>query len=307
MAIIGLGSDYYCAHNPLPVEVTGMPTNSMTMQVRIGGVNQIAIPPVFYSIGGVFKVDLSGWVRQFMVPMAETKTYTTTPVIGSNTNIRQMEVVFTSSGINQTITRRFVHCALDSYHLSDFEDDCCVRIWKGYPFSAPVAGWNQKVMFIPNTDIEPDVDICGCVHYDRSMCEGTYIKWLNAKGYYSYWLFPPALSITRDGDELFKMPRNIFNPDRSSNEDTAGFKTEEYVKVFDKIPRIYWDQLKTIVGSPEVYMLSPTWKPGRTSAQPSDWIKIIQDSPTFERNRRNRTADFEMTFELPKVFTQKRI
>lgn len=307
MAVIGLSSDYYCAHNPLPVQVTGMPTSSMSMQISIGGVNQIEQPPVFYSIGGVFKVDLSGWVRQFLVTMAETKSYTSSPVISANNYITQMKIDFVSAGITQTITRRFVHCALESYSLSDFEDNCCVRIWKGYPFSAPVAGWNQKVMFIPNSNIEPEVDICGCVHFDRSMCEGTYIKWLNSKGYYSYWLFPLAIKVTRNGDELFKTPRSIFNPDRSSNEDTAGFVSEEIVVVRDKVNKIYWEQLTSLVGSPEIYLLRPTWKAGQSVAAPSDWIKIIQENPTFPRDYRHNTADFEMTFELPKLFTQKRI
>ena len=307
MAIYGLSGDYYCAHNPLPVTVTGMPTNEMTLQIKIGGVNMIANPPVFYSIGGNFKLDLSNWVRQFMTPLAETYSYTTTPEIEDNKYITQMEIIFTSAAMPQTVTRRFVHCALETYELTEFDENCCVRIWKGYPFSAPVEGWDERVLFIPNDDITPEVDICGCVIYDISMCKGTYIKWLNSHGYYSYWLFPPAVRVTRNGEELFRTPRNIFNTDRTSNEDTAGFKTEEVLIVRDIVEKRYWHQLASIVGSPEVYLLDPTRDPGGDTVTPADWIKIIQETPTFERDDRYKNAQFEMTFKLPNIYTQKRI
>lgn len=303
MAIIGLESDYYCAHNPIPVEVTGA-TDYLYLQIRIGGNDMLTDPPIFYPIGNTFKVDLSAWVRQFMAAFADDKTYTDTPTVYANDYVRTMEVVFISPQGEQTATRKFVHCALDSYSLSPYDDDCCIKVWKCYPFSAPVGGWDDRVMLV--VDEEPELDVCGCVDYDATCCRGVYLKWLNAKGYYSYWLFPNFKTIAREGEEILRTPRNVFSTDRTSNEETAGFDVTETIEIRDRIPSPYWDQLKTLVGSPEVYMLRPTYELGADVA-PSDWIRIIQDAPEFERNSKNNTADFEMTLSLPRVYTQKRI
>lgn len=240
-----------------------------------------------------------------MARFREEHTYSDTPEIVSNIYVKSLTIEFDVGGNTFTETRRFVHCALPEYVLSVFEEDCCLKIWKCYPFSAPAGGWDNRVLLIPNTDIEPDISICGCVDYDLSCCKGVYIKWLNNKGYYSYWLFPNFKTIERDGDEIFRVPRSVFDKDRTSNEETGGFDVSEKISIGDKIPEPYWDQLKTLVGSPEVYMLSPLWELGSAECKPEDWIRIIQDSPKFERNTKNNVADFEMAFDLPKVYSQK--
>ncbi|WP_257657708.1 hypothetical protein [Parapedobacter lycopersici] len=303
--IAGLEGDYYCAHNPIPVEVTN-PSPFLFLQIRVGGIDLIESPPVFYPIGGIYKIDLSAWVRQFLTPFGEQHTYTDVATIYAQEYVKTMEVAFVDgSGEEEAATRKFVHCALNSYSLSTYDDDCCIKIWKCYPFSAPIGGWDDRVLVIPDED--PDLDICGCVDFDESCCKGVYLKWLNAKGYYSYWLFPNFATIAREGEEIFRTPRNVFDPNRTSNEDTVGFDTKETIEVRDKIPAPYWDQLKTLVGSPEVYMLSPLWEVGSDEAKPEDWIKIIQDNPKFERNTKNNCAEFTMEFNMPIVFTQKSI
>lgn len=304
--ITGLESDYYCAHNPIPVEVTN-PSEYLLMQIKIGGVNMIENPPAFYPLAGTFKIDISAWVRQFMAAFGETETYTDIPTVYANDYVRSMEIVFIdSSAGTESVTRKFVHCALDQYRLSSLEDDCCVKIWEGYPFSSPIGGWDDRIVLIP--DEEPEIDICGCVEYDDSGCPGVYLKWLNARGYYSYWLFPNWYERNREGDEIFRTPRNVFNPDRTSNEDTVGFDVTETIRIVDRVSKRYENQLKSLVGSPEVYLLRPTWKPGTDdTAEPNDWIKIIQEKPKFNTNAKNNSMEFEMEFNLPKVYTQKLI
>lgn len=299
--ITGLESDFYCCHNPIPIEVQSS-ADTIALQINIGGIPMIDNPPVFYPIAGVFKIDISTWVRQFMAPFRETKTYTDMAVVYPNDYVAAMEIVISGES---PVTRRFVHCALDSYVLSNLDEDCCVKIWKCYPFSSPLIGWESRVLMIP--DEEPEINICGCVDFDESCCQGVYLKWLNARGYYSYWLFPNTDEVEREGDEILRTDRNIFDRDRTSNEDTVGFDVTEKITVRDKIPKPYWSVLKTLTGSPEVYMLNPTWELGSDECTPSDWIKIIQDKPTFSRLYKNNSAEFEMTFDLPKVFSQKRL
>lgn len=308
MTITGLESDYYCVHNPIPVEISGVVGDTVTMQILDADANPLlGRMPIFYAFSGVSKIDISRWVRNFMAEFRETETYTSDPEIVDNSYVETFKVRFIDGAGNETVTRRFVHCALPEYSLSVMEDDCCLKVWKCYPFSAPTTGWDSRVLLIPNTDVEPDLTVCGCVDYDTTCCRGVYIKWLNAKGYYSYWLFPNFSNIEREAEEVFRTPRSVFDKDRTSNEETGGFDAIEKITVGDKIPEPYWDQLKTLVASPEVYMLSPLWEIGSDECAPDNWIRIIQDGPSFERNTKNNSADFEITFELPKVYTQKLI
>lgn len=312
--ITGLEEDYYCVHNPIPVNVTVAAGANETLKLNlyINGVAQLQRDAVFYTItrngsNNTYYIDLSEWVRQFMADFEEVYTYTTTPTNRNHPYVKTVTVTFSNSTYNESVTREFVHCALDSYDINGLCcEQCCTKVWKCYPFSAPVGGWSQRVMFIPIEDeFDLDLDICENVDYDVSCCKGAYVKWLNEKGHYSYWLFTNFKTIEREGKEILRIPRNVFNPSQTSNEDTVGFDTTETLQVRDKIPKPYWSTLKSLVGSPEVYMLSPNWS--GVEAVPSDWIKIIQNKPKFETETRFATAEFEMKFDLPKAYTQKRI
>lgn len=316
--ITGLEDDYFCVHNPIPVNVTVPADANQTLKLNlyIGGVAQLQRDAVFYTItrngaNNVYYVNLSEWVRQLMVNFEEIYTYTSSPVEHPNTYVKNIEVRFTNDvGYTESITKSFVHCA-----VNDFEsregccDTCCVKVWKCYPFSSPVGGWMKRVLLIPSNDdfLDYNLDICENVDYETSCCKGVYIKWLNENGYYSYWLFPPFKTIERDGNEIMRKPRNIFAASQTSNEDTVGFDTKETVEIRDKIPKQYWNMLKSLIGSPEVYMLHPNWEIGSDEVLPSDWIKIIQNKPKFEAESRWGTAEFDMKFDMPLVYTQKRI
>lgn len=325
MTITGLDSDYYCVHNPLPVTVTAAVPESIS-RLRLSfapdGVDSGLYYPIIYNIDrvgsdNVFRVDIGAWVRQFLSNFEEQHTYTTTPTTYQQDNVRSIDVIFETLDSDgdtietETVTRKFVNCALDSYSLADDDDPfCCVKVWQCYPFSSPFDGWDSRVMLIPMDggnicSVIPF--ICEKLDYDNSCCRGAYIKWLNDKGYYSYWLFPDFKTIVREAKEVDRKPRSVFDPSRTSNEDTLGFDATETVEVRDRIVKPYWDTIKTLIGSPEVYLLRPSWEPGTdTEAKPEDWIKVIQAKPKFERDTRNNTAEFEIEFDLPKVYTQRR-
>lgn len=325
MTITGLNSDYYCCHNPIPVQVdVVIPEEVSRLQLSFapGGSESELYRPIFYNferVGGsnIFRADISAWIRQFMANFEEQHTYTTTPTTVDQDYVTSIGVIFRTLDNagdvveESSVTKKFVNCALDSYNLNDTDEEfCCVKVWQCYPFSSPFDGWDSRVLLIP-TD---GGNICGTIpficekyDYDASCCRGAYLKWLNDKGYYSYWLFPDFKTIVREGKEIDRMPRSVFDPSRTSNEDTLGFDTTETVEVRDKIPKPYWDTLKTLVGSPEVYILRPSWDPGvDDTASPADWIKIIQAKPKFESETRFSTAEFKIEFDLPKVYTQKR-
>lgn len=321
MTITGLESDYYCVHNPIPIEVTVTSDEFEVSQLRVtfGDDPETSIyRPIFYSFiteGSeyTFRIDLSRWVRQYMANFEEIYTYTTTPTTQDQPYTTPITINFEAVGTEETdtVTRTFVHCALDSYSLEEDDDPfCCVKIWQCYPFSSPFDGWDSRVLVIPTGDgniCSTIPFVCGKYDFDISCCKGAYLKWLNDKGYYSYWLFPNFKIRNREGKEIDRKPRSVFNTSRTSNEDTAGFDVTEVLTIRDIIPKPYWPTLRSLVGSPEVYILRPSWEPGTDdTATPKDWIKIIQNKPEFETDAKFNTAEFEMDFDPPKVYTQKR-
>lgn len=329
MIIEGLDSDYYCVHNPIPVKVkvisTTLEAHPLLVSFGVGDMTTVEYKYTarYYNIErvgneNIFYIDMSQWLRQLMVNFEETQIYTTTPTSHPFDYTKQMTIKFealdegSSGGVFEetTTTRHFVHCALTSYNLpEDDEPLCCIKVWRYYPFSSPFQGYNDRMMLIPTGEVCNQIlGICEKVDYTANPCKGAYLKWLNDKGHYSYWLFPQVQVFEREGREIDRKPRSPFSQYLSSNEDTFGFDVTETVEVRDIIYKQYWATLKSLIGSPEIYMLKTSWQTGNeTEAKPNDWIKIIQDKPKFERNQRNNTAEFEMTFELPKVYTQKLI
>lgn len=303
--IYGLEDNNYCVHTPIPVEVTtASPSDWLELQLINSSVPLLDQPPRLYKgLDDRYKIDLSRWIRQFMPSMVETISYTSTPSGWNNSYEKDFEVVFTDSNTQvQTAIRIFVHCSLYSGKLEDNTDP--IKMWKCYPFSF---AFTDGVVFFVNTlntpaDTPDDVD----VEYDTSCCGGTYLRWLNEYGHHNYWLFRNTRTIETSGEEYFRIPRNIFNPDKTSNEDTAGFDMSKTMSLKAIVDRKYFHLFESLVGSPEVYMLRPDYVLGSNVA-PSDWIKIIQDDVTFERDELKGSAEIEFDFSLPKPYTQTRL
>lgn len=208
-----------------------------------------------------------------------------------------------------TVTKKFANCAIDNnLQESDTCIDKCAKVWRYYPFSALI-GLDARMMSISTSEDCPAVfGTCEGIDYDPYPCKGFYLKWLNDRGFYNYWMFPPLEEYNSEGEEIDLIPRNPFSQFKSSNRDTLGMEVEETVTIRDRIPKEYWDTLATLIGSPEVYMLRPNWEPGvDLTATPNDWIKMTLDDPEFTRNRRNNYAEFEVTLVYPFTYTQKRI
>lgn len=300
--ITGLEQDNYCAHNPIPVVVSDdeeiiLPT-IIEMQISVGGVDQLATPPVFYAIGGIFKINLSAWVKQLLPRFEDLIEYTEDVVVHPNPYSVEATIKFSGEGYTEEITRSFLHCVNNEF---GWFTPSCIKMWRCYPFSTLDSELN-RVAVIPMGDEAPEIDACETIDYDPSCCPGVYLKWLNENGYYYYWLFPQVDEHARESEELFKVPRNIFDPIVSSNEDTVGFEATDTRTLRDKIHYNFWPMFYSLASSPEVYILNPKW--GGGTVTPNDWIKVIQSKPEFATNSKNTIADFEMDFQYPKVYTQ---
>lgn len=309
--IIGLDRNNLCVHTPIPVQVTGDWTtiNNMRLEIYVPGeTDNLIRSPLLYAspADNSYYTDVAPWVRMCMAKLQDTDSYTSTLQTIADPYETELEVRFNNYDTPyQEAVKTFVHCALSQGYRSTDSPFDNIRVWKCYPFSWIDAG--QRNLIIPDTDTAPTVPGT-YVEYDLSCCEGTYIKWLNEYGFYNYWLFPTNhRGLEREAEEIYRIPRSIFDPNKNSNVDTAGFVPTETMTVRDIILKRFWPLMKSLVASPEVYMLKSDWDIG-SNVSTEDWIEIIQTDGSFERSDFGRSAaEVEIEFEIPKIYTQTRL
>lgn len=308
--IQGLEQDNYCSNVALPVwyQDSGNPDiHSVVFSVDVNGV-QTGKGRIYKSIN-YYYLNISDWVALYFKKLEDLKTYTST--LQSLSNPSEMEVVLTiveedewGEVINlESVTKTFFNCNMfDGIYIANTDEK--VKAWKGYPFSW-LSDLNTVQYQILNT--KPTIPN-KYVELDTNECKGTYIKWLNEYGNYNYWLFPKSRDERTEGEEIFRINRNIFGYSyKFSNEFTVGFEGRKFITVRDIVNKDFWYLFDSLVTSPEVYVLKDSWEVG-TDAGPEDWYKIIQSDVEFERTRYQRnTAELEFEFELPKPYTQKLI
>lgn len=320
MAIFGLESDYYCAHSPIPIQVTPlMPAwNNMRALVRVysSGYQTTAW---MYQLNGVYYLDLSPWIKVHMNELRDQHTYSTTAAMQTgNPQVVDIEIIFVEEDPNsqdgdivtQDVRKHFVQCSLYS-GLYSVPPDKHVKLWRGYPYSYHNMQSNQILYAIPAGASKPVVSDW-IIEYDARVCKGSYLKWLNEYGSYNYWFFPAGRDETDDASNIYDVNRSQYDPDKSSNYDSVGFDKEESFTVRDVVKEEYWWLFRSITSSPEVYILKDSWVDaflgGATTLTPDYWIKVRQKDFSFDRTvYKRRMAEVEFEFEYPKPYTQKLI
>lgn len=309
--VVGLELNNFCVHTPIPVEIQESWETPHTMELRIldpDTLEDLIKPPKLYGDANTetYYIDLAPWVRLCMAKLQNTNRYLTSPQSVPDDYTRRLTIEFRTANQNfERVGKDFVHCALaEGYRLYEQPFDN-LKVWKCYPFSWLEDG--ERQIIIPNTDTAPTIPRA-FVEYDTGCCDGTFVKWLNEYGSYNYWLFPTNhRGLEREAEEIYRMPRNIFDPDKTSNVDTAGFVPTEILTVRDIVLKRYWPLMKSLVASPEVYILKNDWTIG-TNVAPEDWVQVIQSDASFERSEFGRSAtELEIDFEVPKIYTQTRL
>lgn len=122
-----------------------------------------------------------------------------------------------------------------------------VPIWAGYPtLFAEVVGTEIEWQSLPPEGLRD-------VRRVRS-CNGIYLAWLNSKGGYSFWLFE-AWDINQKSSksDLLDAYQPTFN---YQGFHTTGNSTEYSINVKSIIPKKYFNQIRSLVNSPDVWVLS---------------------------------------------------
>jgi hypothetical protein len=134
--------------------------------------------------------------------------------------------------------------------------------------------------------------------------QGVYLKWLNALGGYSYWLFEDTYSIDRSTKQLGELDRDNDNlEDTFGRSIQIGKESQDSLKIIAEL--LTEDERRIVEGildSPKIYLFT-----GKPFAQNGyrDWIEVsLKTTSARIKNPRQPLTNFTFDIELPMRYTQ---
>lgn len=199
-------------------------------------------------------------------------------------NSNNFTITILASGTSVTITKTFIRGGKRTHksnqrlannnklRLTDF-----IPMWTGYPITDYFLNIDYTIseIIIANiTDIE---------NKRSKGCNEKYIKFLNQKGGYSYWLFE-----THEETEKTKNLGGFFK-NRLPND--LGNTSEITFKVASKVPEYYLQYMLDLSVSPEVYIYDNT-----------EWIRVRNTSNSTTYNNIKKAYNVDFVFDIDNRF-----
>lgn len=212
----------------------------------------------------------------------------------------------------QIIGTRLINAALqinEDYLMSDFQNNrlgekLTMPIWEGYPHSTSVLLPNGINRILDYSGIG-DPDLTYASEFLRG-CSGVYLKWLNPKGGYSYWLFDHVYTEEIKSKSLGQIV-NHYDDRRTAmaREHSLGKEGQGAVTIATNATYDYMREVSTITVSPEVYLYT---EDRLYATKTSGWLKVGLKSGTKDViTSKNNSQGLKLTIELPERYTQRLI
>jgi hypothetical protein len=133
---------------------------------------------------------------------------------------------------------------------------------------------------------------------------GVYLKWLNAMGGYSYWLFEDTYSVDRSTKQLGELDHDNDNPEHSFGRTVQiGKESQDTMKILAEL--LTDDERRIVEGildAPKIYLF--TGKPYARNGY-NDWIEVaLKTTSARIKNPRQPLTNFTFDIELPVRYTQ---
>lgn len=293
MIVTGLNSNRFLTGNPIPVTVKAdsgefpigtKVTMSVTRQATHAGQSLLAYPPItlFPNVGGL-QFDLRPFIKGMMPePYIPTNSYQDPVPNYQNFNISFSENATDSSAIfsNKTFIRAFKRTksnnGLTFASNEELREGDKIPVWQGYPSAR---------FYIDNNQIK-GTTVVEAEHIQRmktpTACNPFYVRFLNSKGGYSFWMFN-AWEDNTDSDDIGVIER------QGINNKSLGFTQEDTVTVDTRVRREYYPLIRALIVSPVVQVYNQ---------YDMDWLKIELKGTTFERNNYDDLQEFTCDFDL---------
>lgn len=147
-------------------------------------------------------------------------------------------------------------------------------VWAGFPISDYFLNSSYQI-------IEQNLSQVTNIDYRRIKgCNNIYLKFLNQKGGYSFWVF--------ESYEEKETASNVgYLVDKNNNLLDLGNESKSDLKVFSKIPREYKDYAKDLIVSPDVY-----------AYQNGGWKKIFLKGNNIEVDNIKKVYSMNINIDL---------
>lgn len=137
-----------------------------------------------------------------------------------------------------------------------------------------------------------------------SACTGVYLKWFNAQGGYSYWLFENTYAIDRSAKSLGEIDRDFENPENSFASTTQlGREVQDTIKIVaEMLTEPQRNIVQNLLESPKVYLF--TGAPYSRNDY-HNWIEVsVKTTGARIKNPREELTNFTFDIDLPVRYTQ---
>lgn len=279
MTVTGLESNGYLINNPIIVEVTSLDI----VRLEVSFYNEqngksVTLPNLYPEPTNqkvIFSIDkiIKGL---FTLPLANEDYLPSTPIILSN-NTNKIIITLTAyinggatevTTINKTFIRGGLYNDLTNQRLPSNKAITitdATPVFAGYPFALYYINSDYKVAKVNSGSLSP---IQVPIEYIREKsCNGKYLKFLNSKGAYSYWLF--------DNFEEETNSANLGIVNNGFNRKDLGTTYENSFKVFGKIQDRFYPLMRDLILSPDIL----EWQ-----KETQTWKKIYSDGNKWVRN-----------------------
>lgn len=136
----------------------------------------------------------------------------------------------------------------------------------------------------------------------ESLRDGTYLKWFNSDGSYSYWLFNRFYKDEYAASEVDRLGTNNFNNiygQTQGNTAISGKELERGRSLKTQVNEVEFNHLKSLISSPLVQM----WNTNNPY-EISDWIDVKVISRKISNNSKRHVKQVDIEIELPEQNTQ---
>ena len=286
--ITGLNGSRYYVNNPIWLEcdVSDNPVDSFTMVISSAGTP--LFQGKFYTYDNKAYIDIAEIMKGLLPEPNHPVNPSTGQVITTNSIYVQIyvlgfapSIVFYRGGEDSDRTNVQVP------PLATLIESAKIPVWNGYPSAKYYLNASNEIIYTnilqPSETEQRRVVTCNPV----------YLRFLNSKGGYSFWLFDSwnIQKKTKKGDII----------ERRTNDLDLGLEPSHTLNLSTRVEERYTQTLRALCQSPEVYIyqIQNIITEQNTSFQSSTlWTRIFNDGSSMEWNSEETVNEFDFKFDL---------
>lgn len=295
MIVTGLNSDRFLTGNPIPLTlrpdsgefgIGAKITMTVARIVTHTGDVEYTYPPItLYASPNATVIDLRPYIIGMMPePYIPSNSYQN-PVpnyqkfnITFQENQNDTSVSFLGKTFIRAFERRKSNSGLTFPVGKELREGERIPMWEGYPIARFYIDSSSRIAVTTVVEAE---------HIKRmrspNACDPFYVRFLNTKGGYSFWMFN-AWTHETESEEL-----GVITKTTSINNKSLGFSEDNKVTVDTRVKREYYDLIRALIVSPVIQVYDQF---------NMDWLKIELQGTTFDTNNYDDLQEFTCDFDL---------